>query len=475
MANLALLNNNPGNLTVNSPNQILYPGQTGTYSSSNGLTFATFPNGETGFAALVDYVQRKINSGVSTVGGILQLFGAPAAANHDNPNPGSYTANFVAATGLQPSSSDAGQAEQIAVGIATAEGGKSLIPLAVRLRALRQLTGSGALSEPPTVLGPASKVSYPEALTLGNGQTRRLRALEPGQVGGPSPRMVLRPPQVAPPKAKGFWTNLRPIFRAGSKTPKVSASILPSPPSALSSSQSASPLSPSVVAAGPDLSSHYTPKPALPIPGAAKSEAHFMSAVSKWIEAHTTFLNEFLPAFKAIVDEVPLPPALKTAFDNAYSKAPIVITLGAAAVQSLGGGEQVAAADVAGAFSGGAAVVTVAPTAVPVAQVPAPPIPAPQVLVPPTVPAAVAPPATLVNLTAAANAPAPNVVAADPANTPITRASATGVFNPPTAEQVAALGQAPNAIVEQSELAALAASLGLSLRDAMGNVIPPGS
>lgn len=130
MANLALENNNPGNLTVNYQGQILYPGQTGTMTSRNGFTYATFPDAQTGFAALVDYIKRHVANGVSTVGGLLNLFGAPSGgANSANPNPNAYTSNFDNYTGLAPNSSILGiDPNVLAGGIATAEGAGSLIP-----------------------------------------------------------------------------------------------------------------------------------------------------------------------------------------------------------------------------------------------------------------------------------------------------------------------------------------------------------
>ncbi len=110
---------NPGNLTVNRPGQFLYPGQIGTYSSPNGFTYATFPNGQTGFSALVDYIRRHVSQWGTTsqfVTGYLGT-GTPNAAN---PYPSNYLTTVQQASGLNGSIGTNYNA--LANGIVTAEG-----------------------------------------------------------------------------------------------------------------------------------------------------------------------------------------------------------------------------------------------------------------------------------------------------------------------------------------------------------------
>lgn len=116
-SNVGTTYNNPGNLTVNAPGQILYAGQSSTYSSPNGHVFAVFPDATTGYNALVSYIQRHVASGASTVSQLVNLF-----------DPGDLN-TFVSTTGLSPSSSLVGvDPGLVAQGIAAAEGTTSILP-----------------------------------------------------------------------------------------------------------------------------------------------------------------------------------------------------------------------------------------------------------------------------------------------------------------------------------------------------------
>lgn len=125
MPTLAERNNNPGNLTVNRPGQILYPGQTGTMSA-NGLTYAVFPNAQSGFNALVDYIRRHTQNGSTTIGSFISHYlGTPGlTADAANANPRGYAGTVARAVGgdlnsiITPSNYI-----QVARGIAQGEGG----------------------------------------------------------------------------------------------------------------------------------------------------------------------------------------------------------------------------------------------------------------------------------------------------------------------------------------------------------------
>lgn len=165
-----------------------------------------------------------------------------------------------------------------------------------------------------------------------------------------------------------------------------------------------------------------------------------MSELSDYIEAHTNFLNVFIPALKNIVNELPLPPAVVAGFDAAYALAPIVITTGAAALSAAQGGKaQPAATDLAEAFAA-----SPAPEPTPA------PAPAPATLVPPPTPAMptlVAPPVPT---------PAPSPVTVQPAQQTVPDPNAAAAsFSP-------------------QQLAQLAAAIGLQVMGPGGQVIPPG-
>lgn len=188
-----------------------------------------------------------------------------------------------------------------------------------------------------------------------------------------------------------------------------------------------------------------------------------MSKLSVYIETHTDFLNFFLPALKQIVDVVPLPPAAKTAFDDAYAKAPGVIMAGSDLLSEIkGGAAQPALSDVALAFTGQAPVApaTLTPAGTyAAAPAPAAVLPAPTPVAPAPIPVPVAP-ITPVAPTAAQNAqPTSNPGALVPA------ASA------PALPLTVADPNSPGATFTPAQIAALARSMGLVVEDSSGNVV----
>lgn len=111
---------NPGNLTVNRPGQLLYPGQTGTYGA-NGFNYAVFPDNQAGFSALVDYVQRHVSSGWNTVSGFVFGYLGTSTPNQANPAPRNYLSAVEGASGVTGAITP-NDYTAIARGIATAEG-----------------------------------------------------------------------------------------------------------------------------------------------------------------------------------------------------------------------------------------------------------------------------------------------------------------------------------------------------------------
>lgn len=125
--------NNPGDLTVTGPNSYLYPGQSGitphTFQSGNTLYFAQFPDPITGFNALVNSIAGRINNGFNTVATLVYNYLGTSTNNADNPYVANYVATVSNALGVQPNQTiTASQAQQVAIGIAQAEGTSSIVP-----------------------------------------------------------------------------------------------------------------------------------------------------------------------------------------------------------------------------------------------------------------------------------------------------------------------------------------------------------
>jgi len=126
--------NNPGDLTVNGPNSFLYPGQSGvtphTFKSGHTLYFASFPDPTTGFNALVNSIAGRIGRGFNTVTTLVHQFLGTPTSNVDNPHVDNYITTVAATAGVGANDQlTTAQAQQIALGIAKAEGTSSIVPL----------------------------------------------------------------------------------------------------------------------------------------------------------------------------------------------------------------------------------------------------------------------------------------------------------------------------------------------------------
>lgn len=106
--NIGLTYNNAGNLTVNGPGQILYPGQTGVYSSPNGLHYAIFDTPQSGTNALQGWLRDNLGTDPSTslsnLGDTLGYYlngsfnGVQNTAN--NPNATAYASGAASTLGI---------------------------------------------------------------------------------------------------------------------------------------------------------------------------------------------------------------------------------------------------------------------------------------------------------------------------------------------------------------------------------------
>jgi hypothetical protein len=105
--------NNPGNLTAPG-GASLYPGQTGSYTSLNGFTYAVFGSVQDGYNALVDYVQRNLPK-YSTPSAFVQHYLGTSTPNAANSNPAGYQATTAPAI-------NSGDPNAIATAISKAEG-----------------------------------------------------------------------------------------------------------------------------------------------------------------------------------------------------------------------------------------------------------------------------------------------------------------------------------------------------------------
>ena len=138
MSNIGVTYNNPGNLTANG---IIYPGQTGVYSSPNGLSYATFGTPQAGSSALVSWLQNNLgtdtSNSLSTIGETLSYYlngsYGPLSNTANNPNAVSYGNQVAANLGMdlnqpftQAQLSDPSFLGQLGGAISQAEGTSSV-------------------------------------------------------------------------------------------------------------------------------------------------------------------------------------------------------------------------------------------------------------------------------------------------------------------------------------------------------------
>lgn len=98
MSNIGVTYNNPGNLTVGGPNSYLYQGQSGVYNSSNGLSYAEFPDASTGTNALEQYISDNIGTNSNLLQNVQQFVGYFLNGNTssvDNTPANPYAANYL--------------------------------------------------------------------------------------------------------------------------------------------------------------------------------------------------------------------------------------------------------------------------------------------------------------------------------------------------------------------------------------------
>lgn len=125
--------NNPGNLTVPNSSSIIYPGQTGVYSSG-GLNYATFPDPQTGASALTGYINDNVGSSPNLLNTPSQLAGYYLNGNPDsvqptanNPHPSGWLSTLTNALGIGANDPiPSGSTSVIANAIQIAEGNASL-------------------------------------------------------------------------------------------------------------------------------------------------------------------------------------------------------------------------------------------------------------------------------------------------------------------------------------------------------------
>jgi hypothetical protein len=142
--------NNPGNLTVNYPNEILYAGQSTTYSPGNGHTYAVFPTAQAGSNALENYITQHLTAtGDETLSQFANSFvnGPNSSGSWLNTTAGqNYTSVLSQYTGVSANSSLQGVSiSNLAAGIAQAEGGGSIF----------NPTGGGANATGPSSSSPS--------------------------------------------------------------------------------------------------------------------------------------------------------------------------------------------------------------------------------------------------------------------------------------------------------------------------------
>jgi len=148
-------------------------------TSPNGFTYATFPDPATGFSALVDYVSRHIQSGISNLTGINKLFG----------NSPSYLNSLSTGSGLSPTQTlTTADAASVARGIAVAEGTASIVPGvgSVGATATPKVTSPDFWTQ--LLTGAANAADYPAGFLTGlfGGNTTPTPAQGPNNPGAAS-------------------------------------------------------------------------------------------------------------------------------------------------------------------------------------------------------------------------------------------------------------------------------------------------
>lgn len=126
--------NNPGNLTVSSPNSLIYPGQTGVYSA-NGLNYAKFATPQDGANALATYLNNNVGTdsanSLSTPNELASYYLNGSfdglKSTSANPNASNWAATISKALGIGPNDKiPAGSTSTIAGAIQMAEGNQAL-------------------------------------------------------------------------------------------------------------------------------------------------------------------------------------------------------------------------------------------------------------------------------------------------------------------------------------------------------------
>jgi hypothetical protein len=151
MPNVGVTYNNPGNLTVGGPSSFLYGGQTGVYSSPNGLYYAEFGSPQAGYNALTNYISTHVANGWTTLSQFVNNFvnGPNSSGAWLNTASGqNYVAAVSNARGVSPNGSLVGvDPNLIAKGISQGEGTSSL------LAGISGITASGLTTAAQNGLG----------------------------------------------------------------------------------------------------------------------------------------------------------------------------------------------------------------------------------------------------------------------------------------------------------------------------------
>ena len=135
MTAIGVRGNNPGDLTVTGPNSYLYDGQTGVYSSPNGLYYPTFGTPQAGGSALDTYINNNVgtdpNSSLTTPSEFASYYlngsYGPLTSTTNNPHAQSWLSSFLSVIGIGANGNLASvPTATIAQGIQKAEGTTSL-------------------------------------------------------------------------------------------------------------------------------------------------------------------------------------------------------------------------------------------------------------------------------------------------------------------------------------------------------------
>lgn len=180
--------NNPGDLTVLGLGDYEYEGQTGVYASPNGLFYPQFQSPQSGYNAILDWLNNNVGSNPATsITNLNELTSyylngnyAGVVATANNPYPQSWLNSVANASGLSPTQQiTTADYPAIATGIMQAEGTYGTFG------GLVNTGGNPTAYQPGTIGGAIASIPFiGPSLATGLGGLSSVVTGQPAQIGG---------------------------------------------------------------------------------------------------------------------------------------------------------------------------------------------------------------------------------------------------------------------------------------------------